>query len=470
MNPCISVPSPQQIRSGLFPNGVLPPATLPAAWSAKVLLTPFGGDSRSPALVSDQLVIGNISCVSPTPNERYMRCGLYLLETLNYYDFFFRTANGVTQWWWLVSDPGYSSDTPTGAFGPFTSTASVPGIDFLTTNQFTHAGSWNLHGKIHNAFSARNNARAAGTWYSFNSASGGLSRVMNIDNRNDFGIAVLGAYYLIEFSDFQPASSSDLQGLYARCPQAAVASAGPSPMLTQADLLGAMAAPPTGASQIQCSIAQIQNILPGIWPAPPSIVPPSWTNQVNSECYMIGQDLFPYYCQLWYDWNQGVQVTVFVFQDSTGSYTIRQDERLPKRRVGPSIDYVWDGSKWNPHCFSAGGGIVPMPVPEFVKAGRGRCRAVITNHPLFDSVSIWTVQLGGHGSWADFWYWFNERQQGVIFSLAPARSLTIIDYQTFVQNGGIQTCVFDDPSASIPACPQDHATFIKQTRRSFLPN
>jgi hypothetical protein len=81
--------------------------------------------------MSDQLGVGKISFESPTPNEGYIRCGLYLFESLNFFVFFFRTANGVTQWWWQVSDPGDPNGTPTSAFGPFTSTASVPEVDFL---------------------------------------------------------------------------------------------------------------------------------------------------------------------------------------------------------------------------------------------------------------------------------------------------------------------------------------------------
>jgi hypothetical protein len=467
-NPCIPVPSPQMIKRDLFPSGVLPPVTLPAAWNATAIFTPFGGGSLSSAQPSDQLVVGSITCECPTPNERYMRCRLYLLESLRYFDFLFRTANGVTQWWWLVSNPGEANGIPSAVFGPFSSTAIVPATDFLAANRFTHVGSWKIHELTHDSFSGRHTAKA-GTWYLFNSISGGLGRVMNVDNANDFGVAVLGAYYLIEVFSFRTTTVSSLQTLCATCPQAALATAGPSAMRSQADLLTAMAAPPTGASQIPCTIAQIQELIPGISPAPAVILPPSWTDQVSSDCYMIGQDLYPYYCQLWYDWDQGIQITVFVFQDDTGSYTVRQDERLPKGQVGPSVDYSWDGSKWNPSCFTAGGGGVPMPVPGFVKAGGGRCRGVIANNPLFGSASIWTVQLGGPGSSADFWYWFDDKQRGVIFSLAPARSLTIIDYQTFIQNVPIAACVFDDPSGSISACQQDHADSQKRTKRMFVP-
>lgn len=468
INPCIPVPSPQRIKTTLFPNGVLPAKALPNSWNAKMILTPFGGGSQSNGPVSDQLVIGDIWYESPSSNEQYLRGRLHLLEDLKYFDFFFRTANGVTQWWWLVSDPANPKGNPTASFGPFNSTAMVPAPNFLVLNQFVHAGSWKIHNILHDTFSAHNGDQQAGTWFYFDNASGNLGRLMNVDSSNDFGIAVLGAFYFAEVSSFQAGVSGGLKNIYNSLPQGNTIT-GPSPMRTQTDLLTAMSTPPSGAKQVTCTISQIQSVIPGIASAPSGIVPPAWTNQVNSDCYMIGQDLFPYYCQLWYDWNFGVQVTVFTFQDNSGAYTIRQDERLPKGKVGPSINYSWGGSSWAPTCSSANGSFVPMPAPDFVKIAGGKCRAIIKGHPIFDSITIWSVQLGDNTSWSDFWYWFDDRQQGVIFSLAPANSLTIIDYQTFVQNGGIKKCVFDDPSESIPACPQNEMALKKQIKRKFVP-
>lgn len=465
MNPCIPVPSPQQILSALFPNGVPQVPKLPTAWTGTAILTPFGGGSGSIQPI-DQLAVANLSYESVAANENYLRCRFYLLESLSYFDFIFRTLSGATSWWWIGSDPGDPIGTVIKAAGPFSSSAQVPTPDFLLANNFKAVGSWDRHGRLHNASSGRNRAQA-GTWYLFDALSGGLGRVMNVDAVNDFGVPVLGAYYLVEFSGFEANVSSNLAGTVLGLPSSPAASGTASPMLTQADLLSAMANPPAGFSTVPCTLAQIQSLIPGIAQPTSSVPVPSWTNRVNSVCYMIGQDTYPYYCQLWYDWDEGTQITVFVFQDANGHYTIRQDERLPKGSVGPSVDYSWDGSKWNPDCYTAGGGDVPMPVPGFVQAGGGRCRAVISNDPVFGSVSIWTVQLGGAGSWADFWYWFTDSQKGVIFSLAPASSLTIIDYQTFIQNGVIQKCVFDDPSSGISACPTNQLSAEKKQKRMF---
>src|SRR5262245_58699620 len=103
--PCIPVPSPQDIQKKLFPNGPIQPVSLPAAWRAPVLLTPFGGQADSPTKPGDQLVIGNLTYDATDPSTRLMRFGLYLLEGRLYYDFLFETSGAQTRWWWLVSDP-----------------------------------------------------------------------------------------------------------------------------------------------------------------------------------------------------------------------------------------------------------------------------------------------------------------------------------------------------------------------------
>ena len=45
-----------------------------------------------------------------------------------------------------------------------------------------------------------------------------------------------------------------------------------------------------------------------------------------------------------------------------------------------------------------------------------------------------------------FWDWFDGDFNGIIFSLAPASSLTIIDYQTFDRKPTFESCVFDEPT------------------------
>jgi hypothetical protein len=149
------------------------------------------------------------------------------------------------------------------------------------------------------------------------------------------------------------------------------------------------------------------------------------------------------------------QVTVLVRHDN-GSYSQRLDEILPKGAIGPSVEYSWNEAQWTPARCNADGGGVPMPRPNFIERAKGVCRTIFDDSHL-GRLSIWSVALPDeHGNWmSDFWYWFNQHQQQVIFSLAPAPFLTVIYYQTFVRNGSIAACAFDNPCADIPPSP-DH--------------
>jgi len=86
-----------------------------------------------------------------------------------------------------------------------------------------------------------------------------------------------------------------------------------------------------------------------------------------------------------------------------------------------------------------------------------------------EAIRIWSVALEDeNGNWmSDFWYWFNEHQQGVIFSLAPAPSLTVIYYQTFVQNGPIPACVLCNPCADLPPCAGEQLEMVRSKPRFF---
>jgi hypothetical protein len=148
--PCIPIPSPQEIKRKLFPEGVIQSLhlpVLPAVWNAQMLLTPFGGLAEAPLQPSDQLVIANVTYDASDAANRFMRVGLYLFESLQYYDFFFQTSGVQTRWWWLVSDPADPDAPPATAFGPFATDAIVPPPDLLRANNLMHAGSWAVLGR-----------------------------------------------------------------------------------------------------------------------------------------------------------------------------------------------------------------------------------------------------------------------------------------------------------------------------------
>jgi hypothetical protein len=453
----LSVPSPSQIASSLLKVPAPQVPDLPTCWNAQLLLTPFGGTAPDQANPGDQLIVAAVDYDATTAGTTLMRAQMYLLESLRYYDFLFETVNGTTTWYWLVSDPSKLSASPTSAYGPFQTTAQVPKPSFLADNGFVYVGSWNVVLKDCANFVAAKLPNQAGTWYTFDSQQSPL-RIMNVNAGNDYSVALLGAYYLANFCTFSAEASTTLSQAWLWCTANAKATAAPSPMLTLADLQNAMAAPPSG-KQMSCTLRDIQAHVPGISvPAPGSVTPPTWTDQVASQCYMIGQDAYPYYCEVWYDWEFGDQLTVFVQKNdpSTTVYDARLDELLPKGVAGPGVQYNWAANAWKAYCRDPQGSFVPMPRPDFVKAGRGTCRASIANNASFGpgTVTIWSVGLGDATKWSDFWYWFDDKSRGLVFSLAPATSLTMIDYQTFEQNAKIDPSVFNEPTTGLPSCGQ----------------
>ncbi|WP_218511786.1 hypothetical protein [Variovorax sp. dw_308] len=464
----IPVPSPADIKAGIFPHGVVALPILPRTWRASVLLTPHGRGSDPSPPYADELIAAEVTYEAVTAVKGRMRLRMYLLETLAYYDVFFVTDDGRTQWWWLTSEPSDAVSIPSAAYGPFGTPVQVPASTYLADRGFTHVGSWNVLSRLRNAFAAKATATAkGGTWFWFDAADGTPTRIMNVVS-NDFLVPVLGMVYFADFCNFAADASIDLRGIEATC-GGAMAASNPGPFVEAADLFVAFKACPPAATKA-CVFSQVQHLIPGIAPGNTAgTTPPQWTNVVSSQCYMIAQELAPLYCELWYDWTIGVQVTVFVAQDDAGDYTVRFDEILPKGRPGPTVVYAWNGDAWAPACFEAPDprhGSVPMPVPDFVAAGGGRCRAVIEGNPHFGDISVWSVEMGDAASAADFWYWFDPQQRGVLFSLSPASSLTLIDYQTFVQTKPFESGYLTDRSNEVPAC-QAQQQSIARARPKF---
>jgi hypothetical protein len=431
------------------------------------LLTPFGGAVVSAFPRGDELVVGNVTYDASEPNRRLMRVGLYRFESLHYYDLFFATRNGQTRWWWLVSDPGHPERPPAQAIGPFTTTLVVPPPDFLSQAGLTHRGTWELYGRACDAFAGRSRVKTAGTWYWFDAASKDLARIMNIDPANDFQVPILGAYYLVDIPHVSTLSTSNLADIYRLCPQDP-----PAPraglIVTMPEILAAMAVAPAGAC-VPCTLQQIQALFPGIHPAPAGLRPPSWTHRVRGESVQIDERWDdPFYSQLWYDFDRGTQVTVFVGKEPTSGAYSRFDQILPRGHAGPMVLYAWDGSAWRPTCCDPGGSRVGIPVPNFVEAGEGTCRAVLKDNPYLGSLAIWSVRLAdSQGGWgANFWFWFNAHERQLLFALAPPTVLTSIDYQTFDRDAVFDPCVLADPCGPLPVCGQAQIASVRGAARS----
>src|SRR5262249_43841953 len=59
-------------------------------------------------------------------------------------------------------------------------------------------------------------------------------------------------------------------------------------------------------------------------------------------------------------------------------------------------------------------------------------------------------------------------KEAQFFSLAPPHSLTIIDYQTFIQNGPIEACIFENPCDDIQPCSGNQIMTVR-SRSKFSP-
>ena len=87
------------------------PPRFPPAWTATVLLSPFG-DAVSPLPNGSQLLIARIECSSGA-DENWMRVTLYLTQDQRLYEFVFVTAepDSATEerhWYWIDANASES--------------------------------------------------------------------------------------------------------------------------------------------------------------------------------------------------------------------------------------------------------------------------------------------------------------------------------------------------------------------------
>jgi hypothetical protein len=246
--------TPEDVAPRLGPRDAVPPPILPPSWTAAGLLLAFG-DANPPLANYDQLVVANIAYDS-TGGQPAMRVSLYLLEDLRYFDFLFTSG----QWYWLVSEPGQA---PTCYYGPFPTSLRAPSPDFLAQNAATYGNSWFIADTptdgwvVPTLIPPGSDIPPHGTWFSMNSESGALWRVLNLDNYNPLNIPILGSYYLAYLPGFKPTGAQNLLSLVSGSPNSGNA---PSAMASQRDIQAAMAKPLAVAP---CTMAQIQDLIPG---------------------------------------------------------------------------------------------------------------------------------------------------------------------------------------------------------------
>ena len=314
------------------------PPILPLDWNATFILSPFG-DATPPMNNYDQLVIADVTCFNDFIAGNGMRVSLYLLEELQYFDFAFSGG----QWYWLESQPGQE---PTNYAGPFPTSLQPLNVGLLA--QAVYGGQWAVAGTLTDGWvvPTQNVQPQHGNWYSLRSEDRILWRVLNVDLNNPLNVPILGAYFMVNVSNYTPLPAYLLPPPFVKMLREgkgkAVAGA-QSPLVTQRDIQNAMANPIFSAS---CTLQQIQALVPGITPPPTPMPPlPAWTDQVYIRGWTLGGDYFPYYTQVWYDYTIPCQRSEFIgFGNNVGqnTYNDRQDTVLYANYTNNPV-YQWQG-------------------------------------------------------------------------------------------------------------------------------
>lgn len=444
----------QEVATKLKPR--VPPPSMPASWIASGLFLAFG-DANPKMPNYDQLLVASIAC-DAAGAQPAMRVSLYLLESLQYFDFLF--TNGA--WYWLVSQPGQA---PTGYYGPFQTSLQIPPPDLLVQSGASYGNSWPICGFETDGWviptANQPSVPAHGTWYSMMSGTGNLWRVLNLDNSNPVNVPFLGSSYLAYLPGFQATEPLNLMSLLTGSP---LAGNPPSPMVSQRDIQTALANPLASAP---CTMPQIQAVIPGInFPATQPTLP-AWTDQTFIQGWTIGCDPIPYWTQVWYWWAQRRQRTAFVgygLQAGTGTYRNRMDSVLYANYFTSPVYYAASENQWVPSCPIPCFPGVGTPQPDFPAADNGVVKGTITGNPDFGLSPSQTMLMiacalprgpnpGGQDVTSVFWFWFTDDQKGVLFSegnyidTVVAHDLQVIDYAYFEQNASdhVKMNSFEDP-------------------------
>ncbi len=445
------------------------PPALPNAWTANVLLTPYG--QYQPAMKNySQLVVAKILYASGD-GQRVMSVGMYLPEDGTYIEWLFSTVGDQTKWVWMKAPPGEPSQ---GAYGPFATTLVVPAPDILVKAGAGYTGRWPLFGQKAAHFLAltsETQGQKYGSWYGFNTDTGNLMRVINIPADNAMRLPILGAYFMANIVGFQPLA--DAGDLLARAkalldPAAGAAEAGPAdyvnPLLTQDDIGDAIANPLWSAP---CSLAQIRELIPGYTPLPNWPLP-EWSETVKITGYTLGMNTIPFYTEVYYSDPMQRQRSEFVGWGPTPgqeSYDYRQDTVLYANHFN-DVQYQFKDLRWQKLTCQRVPGI-GYPRRNFPARMGAVVKGSISGNAEFGLVSGQSLYMtlaemprpaakpGDKSYVSAFWDWWREDQSGVIFteseiSTPPQHDLSVIDYVTFERDAKVGPDDFSDPCQSVP--------------------
>jgi hypothetical protein len=481
------IPSGSQLEAQQQKDKPASAPQLPNAWSASVLLTPFG-DSTAPLRNSSQLVVARIESAT-VGAQSWMRVKLYLTQDLTFFDFLFVSVDGPGQsfesdWYWV------DSSTST-IYGPFETSLLVPGPNFLADN----AAAW---GNRYPLMCTDTNTNGIdcdhwmvptpgtsdhGSWYAFRRGTENLFRILTIDSTNPVRIPVLGAYFMANVASFQTGiSQASNQLVGAVIAGRSVSRPGYwNPMVTQEDIQRALAYPLVAG---RCTIEDIQQILPGFAYAPPGTPLPTWTNNTYIEGWALAVDLIPYFTRVCYMWTgdqNSREQAIFIGMGASpggGSYLKRTDTCLSTIQTDIThFDWVekpepWEAQETLPALSGFG-----MPFPDWIARSGGVIMGQIRGNPDFGLTPDQTLNLiaakysPGGGELAIFWAWFLASGAGMLFSegryLNPlTHVLQLVDYKLFLRDAPVIASDFPVPRSSAKTQTPDPLANV--TRRANL--
>jgi hypothetical protein len=459
---------------------------LPDAWTASVLLTPFG-DSIAPQANPSQLVVAKIESAS-VGAMNWMRAKLYLTQDLVSFDFLFVSVDGPgrsfqSNWYWIDS----STQFTTHIYGPFKTTLRVPGPQFIEDNGAQWGNRYPLMCTDTNPggidcdhwIIPTPGASDHGSWYAFRQDtgnSGNLFRIHTMDSNNPMMIPVLGSYFIANLPSVQAGVSQESNQLV----EGIVAGWTPlppvydNPMITQQDIQRALASPIAFA---RCTIEDIQYVMPGFTPAAAAGTPlPQWSENTYIEGWALALDLIPYVFRVSYRWTgdeKSQQQAIFIGQGQTpgaGSYRKRSDTCLSTSQTDIPY-YSWnDKSKsWRKEgCLRSITG-VGLPLPNWLARSGAIIMGQISGNPDFglqagETLNMIAAQLPlGGGESTIFWTWFLDNGVGMLFSEAKylnplSHLIQLVDYNLFLRDAPITSNDFSNPcSKAKPAIEMSDA-------------
>jgi hypothetical protein len=449
--------------------------TLPASWTATVLLSPFG-DPISPLRNWQQLVVGIIES-SWTESESWLRARLYLTQDLKYVDFVFtaQKEDGLDeyQWYWIDSTPQH---TVKGIYGPFPTTVRIPSPSFFEKSTWGNRYPLMCTDTHPQGIDCNHWTDSQG-WYAFRRYD--LFRILTVDSANPRRLPILGSFYIVNIPTFTRDEVSDSSKQLMQ-----MIKKGPvhpadywNPMLTQQDIHRAMARPLVCAS---CTPQDIQAVLPGFI-ARPDVQPPRWTDKVYIEGWALpDNDPVPYRTRVCYWWTgdaDSKQQSVFIGPGEKGTYLGRTDTWLDARGTTVAF-YNWESDRWE-HKFSNLDNHLGPPRPDWVD--RNGVMGQIVGNSDFGLASDEVLNLTatqepeGGGKCPVFWAWFLANGVGMLFSEgsyleSKRNSLQLIDYYRFTRCAPLTEGDFSPPPPPTqpPGEPRAEAMYGQPIRRYSL--